>query len=620
MSFILTVWAQPSNTPLPTDVHQAQQQLDTVQATPGQQPEPRFHQLAKALHARFPTGPDGEEEMYESGLELFESHPDNDAYYNIGLIPRDDNFEHGFYHLIVQANDLGLHVMDGQNGAVYLANGKVLVVDRPYCTACHTVRARDALVRKDYRTAWSEYRRLAAQKEPEALTGWGSMIAGGQGVTAHPVLGAALALLSGLSPEKDSALAWCLKQVPESQRAQLPLFLERLRKTSDLSALVVEEVKRGPGKTTTGTSTASTPSSAPDAATAEAARSLGIDPALVERAEAGHAISQCKLAIKFMEASGKSSPKLTQLMLMWLERAAGQGQTSAQALLGDSLLRGWRGIPVNMERGLSMLEASAKADDTDGLYFLAEYLYEKSIRRRGTEKLEKLKDPASIRNQARVPELLTRAAAQGDGRSLFWLAIRLWDEIGTPQDDIAAKAVMQLARTRAAKLCAENSEATAMFTPTKKEASEVAALSREMGANIKQLPDILALRQAERTAQSAPVAAPPKAPRIEIESDSDAEEDFSTTSGVKLHLGHIVLGIGIVGFLVMLLVITTLSGGTFRAVALAVGLISAVGVWMTSGNLGWSTPQRLLYSILSLIPLLGFILCIVTFIKSLRNN
>ena len=416
MSFTLTAWPQPADQPLPTTVMQAQAQLDTVWDTPGIETEPRFLALARALVARFPDTEDGENELYDHGLDLMERSPDTDRAYNIGLWTRAERFTIGFNHLVVQANDLGLHVMDGQNGVVYLADGTVLVLG-PDSAASLTCRLDDAVVRKDWSAAWTECRRLAPQRLPEALTVWALMVVQG-------------------------------RKVPAAHRSLQAQLLDGLRNAPDLVAFVDAELQRAPvtqGSTGGG---AATPV-APDAATAEMAQTLGIDPDLVARAEGGSAQAQCKLALKFMEAPGKPSPAINKLILFWLERAAAQQQSLAQALLGDGLLSGWRGFPVDVERGLALLEASAAADDVDGLNYLAQYLYRKSVRSRPDQPaVEKLKDPTSLRYQARVPQLLMRAAALGSPRGLFWLAVRLWDEIGTPRDDVAAKAVMQLCPTQ----------------------------------------------------------------------------------------------------------------------------------------------------------------------------
>ncbi len=242
MSFTLTAWPQPSDQPLPTTVMQAQAQLDMVWAAPGTAPEPRFLALARALEARFPSTEDGESEMYDHGLELMEHSPDNDRAYNIGLWARAEHFTLGFNHLVVQANELGLHVMDGQNGIVYLAHGEVLALD-PHSAASFTCRLDDAVARKDWRAAWMECRRLAPQRLPEALTIWALLVSQGRQAPPHPILGAALAKLSGTSPHQDKRVQWCLAKVPPSQWPQESQLLEGLRSAANLVAFVDAELQ-----------------------------------------------------------------------------------------------------------------------------------------------------------------------------------------------------------------------------------------------------------------------------------------------------------------------------------------------------------------------------------------
>lgn len=632
MSFTLTAWPQPTDQPLPTTVMQAQAQLDAVWDTPGTAPEPRFLALARALAARFPNTEDGEGDMYDHGLELMESSPDRDRAYNIGLWARDDSFELGFNHLIVQANDLGLHVMDGQNGVVYLAHGDVLTLG-PNSAASFTCRLDDAVVRKDWGAAWLECRRLAPQRLPEALTVWALMVVQGRKAPPHPALGAALAQLGGTSPERDKRVRWCLDKVPAAHRSLQAQLLDGLRNAADLVAYVDNELQRAPSTQSTGGGGASLPAAAPDSATAEAAKALGIDPDLIARAEAGSPQAQCKLALKFIEAPGKSTPALAKLAVMWLERSAAQNFSMAQALLGDGLLRGWRSFPVDMERGLALLEAAAAADDVDGLNYLAQYLYDKSVRLRpGQDSIEKLKDPTSLRYQARVPQLLMRAAALGSPRGLFKLAVRLWDEIGTPRDDVAAKAVMQLARTRAAKYCVDEPEVLALMEATPADSKEVMALAQELGRDITQLPKVLNARHAAPTrvvpppvaVATAPTAAKPAPPRSrapvpEDDEDSDSWQD-TPTARPALHAGHLALGLGMVGFVLWFMFITTLGRGSFKPIALVVGLVSAFGVWRCTADLDWGAVKRTVLSALALLPGAGFIVSAAVLLQMLRGR
>lgn len=628
MSFTLTAWPQPTDQPLPTTVMQAQAQLDAVWATEGAEPEPRFLALARALEARFPDSEDGESEMYDHGLDILERSPDKDRAYNIGLYARDDSFELGFNHLIVQANDLGLHVMDGQNGVVYLAHGEVLTLG-PNSAASLTCRLDDAVVRKDWSAAWLECRRLAPQRLPEALTVWALMVVQGRKAPPHPALGAALALLGGTAPERDKRVRWCLDKVPAAHRSLQTQLLDGLRNATDLVAFVDTELQRAPSAQGAGGGGAA-PAHQPDAATAEAAKALGIDPDLVTRAEAGSPQAQCKLALKFIEAPGKSTPALAKLAVLWLERSAAQNFSMAQALLGDGLLRGWRSFPVDMARGLALLEAAVAQDDVDGLNFLAQYLYDKSTRVRQGQPTERLKDANSLRNLVRVPQLLMRAAAQGSPRALFWLAARLWDEVGTPRDDVAAKAVMQLARTRAPKYCVEQPETLALMATTAADSKEVMALAQELGRDLKQLPAVINARHAGLTrAALPPVATPPAAakaapPRRSVAEPSGDEDSVlwedASTPRMALHTGHLTLGLGMVGFVLWFMFITSLGRGSFKPIAAVVGLVTAFGVWRCASDLDWGGFKRVVLCTLALLPGAGFIVGAAVLLQIVRRG
>ncbi|WP_374403241.1 tetratricopeptide repeat protein [Niveibacterium sp.] len=394
-----------------------------------------------------------------------------------------------------------------------------------------------------------------------------------------------------------------------------------LRVAADVVAYVDAELQRAPAPAAGGGG--AVPATPPDAATAAAATAMGIDPALVARAEAGSAQAQCKLAIDFLHAKEAAVPGSGKLALLWLERSAAQGQSLAQALLGEGLLRGWRGFPIDMERGIALLEAAAAADDVDGLNYLAQFLYEKSVRRPpGADRIEKRSDPTSLRYQARVPELLMRAAALGSPRALFWLAVRLYDEIGTPRDDIAAKAVMQLARTRAAKLCVEEPEALALLTPTPAESAEVLALARELGADIKHLPALLKARHAARTPPPAPAVASraTSMPASAAQSESDLADESDDAPRRAFHGGHVALVIGALSLAVLLTAAPSVGRGGLKVLMLLVSFIGAWGVWRSTADLDWGEAKRAFLAVLALIPGVGFIVCVAVLLRVVRGG
>lgn len=619
MSFTLTAWPQPADRPWPSDVMQAQAQLTEVWERPGPAPEPRFLQLARALAARWPDTDEGSADVYDHGLDILEQRPDNDGAYNIGLWADGALFDESFNHLVVQANDLGLHVMDGQNGVVYLANGDVLQLG-PACAATHTARLDDAVSRKDWPAAWKECRRLASRRLPEALTVWALLVTQGRCAPPHAALGAALAQLAGTDPAKDRRVQYCLDKVPMAQRPWQAQLLAELRASPDLLQAVDAELQRAAPPAAAAAATAVTTTDATlAAATQEAAHAQGVDPALVQKAIAGSSSARFDLALKLLALK----PSQARLAAQWLELSAAQGQHIAKAVLGDVLLRGPGGLPVDMARGLALLEEAVAEQDMDAMNFLADFLYEKSVRRLPDGTLQKRTDAASQRHLSRVPQLLMRSAAAGSKKALFWLAVRLWDEIGVPRDDVAAKAVMQLARTRSPQLCAQQPETLALLAPTPADSAAVMALTRELGADLRRLPELLNARLAARAtvapSTAAAVPSPRSAPRTAGPATVAAEEDVrADASGFRLHAGHLALGLCIAGSLLLLLFIPSLGRGGFRAIAVGLGLIGAWGVWRTTADGDWGGATRLLASGLALLPGLGFVACVAVLLLAVR--
>jgi TPR repeat protein len=505
MSFILTVWAQPVNTPLPTTVMQAHAQMEQMQNATGEHVEPRFLALARALEARFPHTEDGEDDMFDHGLSILEQNPDTDQTYNIALLPRDDRFDLGYQHLVNQANRLGLHVLDEQNGFVHLVGGQMLRLNDP----------------------------VAAQAAPPAV----------------------------------------------QPRVATQLI---------------------------------------DARTREYAKILALDHKLIARAEADHADSQYALAAHLLNS--KNIPVRTQveLVVLWLERAVAQGHTTAQAKLGQMLIRGWGGLPVNPERGTTLLEASASANDPYGLVELAALLYQRSIFRTPENTMEKRSDAASLQDHARIPQLLVRAVAQNDPRAFFWLAARMWSRIGTAPDDIAAKALMVLAKSRDPECCAQNPQLIAFMEIKPTETAQVMALAKHWGTNLPQLPTLLAERHARMSAENRQAEVAQKLAEEEqvkegIEGLSDSNYSFP-----PWHIGKTALVIGAVWFLLQVAMFRTLGPTGFKVTALLLGAVGAFGVWRTSEDFDWNGAVRFLVAALALVPGLGVLVCIGVLWRSMK--
>jgi hypothetical protein len=506
MSFVVTVWAQPANTALPTHVMQASAQIEALRKASGAQTEPRFLALARALAERYPDDDDGEGDMYDHGLNLLESNPHNDQTYNIGIYTHNDEFDAGYQFLVSSAQRLGLHVMDEQNGLVHLAGGGMLWLREP----------------------------PQPPQQPRPPAG-----SGGSGSFMDP------------------------------------LMLE----------------------------------------TIEQAKMAGIDPKWVVQAQQGKAAAQYNVGVMFQNASDSPTQAQINLTYIWLERAVAQHLKEAQRALGIMLLRGWGGRPIDPVRGMALLEQAAQANDVNALLYLSDVLYQKSTRTVPDGRLEKFPDAASVAARERVPRLLARAAAQGDMSAATWLATRLYDSVGCPEDDIGAKALIQLVQRRQPGLLEGVLPALKVLVPTKAQTQEVHALTDHFEHHLHELPQILEARWA-RMVQRQPAVAPQKQAAIAVQ--SDAAEDITEPAASRWHLGLWATLAAAIGFVLLMMFATSTSPGVFKGTAAVIGVVGAVGVWRTTADLDWGGFSRVLISAVALVPGAGFFACLWVLWKALR--
>jgi hypothetical protein len=136
------------------------------------------------------------------------------------------------------------------------------------------------------------------------------------------------------------------------------------------------------------------------------------------------------------------------------------------------------------------------------------------------------------------------------------------------------------------------------------------ALARELGADLQRLPELLNARLASRAAAVPPAAAAVPAAR--------AEDVRAPASRFQLHGGHLALGLGAVGTVLLLLLIPSLGRGGFRALAVILGVVGAFGVWRTTADWSWGAVKRLLVSGLALLPGLGFLACVAVLLLAVR--
>ena len=66
------------------------------------------------------------------------------------------------------------------------------------------------------------------------------------------------------------------------------------------------------------------------------------------------------------------------------------------------------------------------------------------------------------------------------------------------------------------------------------------------------------------------------------------------------------------------MLITSLGKGSFKPIALSLGLVSAFGVWRCTADLDWGGLKRALLSVLALAPGAGFIVCVSVVLQVVR--
>ena len=96
-------------------------------------------------------------------------------------------------------------------------------------------------------------------------------------------------------------------------------------------------------------------------------------------------------------------------------------------------------------------------------------------------------------------------------------------------------------------------------------------------------------------------------------------EDASTPRMV-LHAGHLALGLGMVGFVLWFMFITSLGRGSFKPIATVVGLVTAFGVWRCATDLDWGGFKRAVLCALALLPGAGFIVGAAVMLQIVRRR
>ncbi len=446
MSYVLTAWRQPAGVPLPVGLAEAEAQLDAVQAGPPGRRDPAFLALARALEARFPDN-DDDAQTYDSGLALLEQASDSDdPYYNFGISTGIDHWSAAYAHAVVQANDLGLHLFDMQEGSVYLANGDVFALGEPdFC-----VRAVDAWLRRDFAAAWAEYRRLAPRRNPKALQGWGQLLSGGMAGPRHHALGAALMQLGGADADDDPpGYGVVAKRVPPALDAERAAWLARLRDAPDLLAVVDAEIAAQPARLAQVEAAIVVPEQRAKAV--EMLKRLAFN---------GHSAAAYRLSLEL--TVGKAIRGTPADAERWHRNAAQWGHSRAQAALGTQLadgpfekideaerwlLRAKAGGEPGLDPVLARLRARRAAGPLGSVAGTGEDSLEVRAERGDTEamvhvarKILLASPPPGPPDAMRAARWLERAAHQGHVPAAALLGEYLaWGRYGLPKDPVRGR-------------------------------------------------------------------------------------------------------------------------------------------------------------------------------------
>ncbi len=134
MSYVLQIWENPPDKPLPTSIAEAVQRVDALCEHDLTAPSPKFLALAERLLQRYPDfntarPAEGEDEVDYHELAWSETLDGDglDAVWGLGL-QTGELFDKAKDLVFQEANALGLCVLDEQAGEAYLPGGMVLAL------------------------------------------------------------------------------------------------------------------------------------------------------------------------------------------------------------------------------------------------------------------------------------------------------------------------------------------------------------------------------------------------------------------------------------------------------------------------------------------------------------
>jgi TPR repeat protein len=227
MSYVINIWEQPNNIPLPETEHAIWQMLGRLYEMPSRR-NPKFQELARQLMSMYPEE-NGEEGDHSIWLECKADGDTDEPVWNLGLYSG-ERLDEVQAMVAAHATALGLNVADEQAGDLYLADGRILS-ERD---GAHCMRAFAAYFSGHQTTAWQEFLSLASKGNRVAMRNLASMCIRGEAVKKNYPLGQALLVLAG---EAEEALKLYDFLKPEMQ-LQADSARRKLREPAQFTATV----------------------------------------------------------------------------------------------------------------------------------------------------------------------------------------------------------------------------------------------------------------------------------------------------------------------------------------------------------------------------------------------
>jgi TPR repeat protein len=232
MSYIINIWEQPRNLPIPeteTAIWQMLSQLYEMQ--PRQ--NPKFQELARQLMSIYPeeSGDEGDRSVW---LECKADGDTNEPVWNLGLY-NGERLDEAQAMITALATGLGLNVADEQAGDLYLADGRIL---SPRAGA-YCMKAFAAYFSGQHTKAWQEFLSLATRGNLSALRNLASMSIRGEAVKKNYQLGYALLVLAGETDEAQRLHRALKAEAQANAEALLQVLLQPGRFLTTIQRLAI---------------------------------------------------------------------------------------------------------------------------------------------------------------------------------------------------------------------------------------------------------------------------------------------------------------------------------------------------------------------------------------------